>query len=99
MLPVVAVPLVINSENECFMPDRLQSKRAGLEIYAAYYAIYNLFNKNQNICELMNLCRINSVGTIKGYCDKEPLFAADDTKLCVLGQMLHMWQSKVRKLM
>ena len=94
----IAVPLVINSENETFMPDRLVSSGVGLEIYAAYYAVYNLFNNNHTACELMKYCSSNSSGSIKDFCDKEPLISVDEKKLCVLGQILYMWQSNVRHL-
>ncbi len=94
----IAVPLVINVDNESFVPNRLQTSKAGLEVYAAYYAIYNLFNNNPNICDLIDFCKMNSDGSIKDFCNKEPLVSIDESKLCVLGQMLRMWQSKVRQI-
>ena len=94
-----AMPLVVNSLNETFMHNQLRNEGVGLEMYAAYYAIYSMFTKNQNSCELLDLCKINAEeGSIKNFCSNEPLKSADETKVCALGQVLHMWQSKVRRI-
>ena len=95
----IAAPLIIDCKNEIYIPDALQTDRIGMEEYAAFYALHRMANgRGTNKCELLDVCNANAPESISEICTKEPLLSGKQERLCALGQLLYMWQTKVERL-
>ncbi len=95
----IAAPLIIDCKNETYMPAALQSNGIGMEEFAAFYALHKMANGlGSNKCELFDICYVNAPDSISEICSKEPLLSGKQKQLCVLGQLLYMWQVKVERL-
>lgn len=93
MIMKAGVPLILDKDNSIYSGIRYSNNSVGMEEYAAMYALYSMVGINREKgCVLKDLCIANKIEAVDENCDIKPLLHVKYEKLCLLGQLLYMWQ-------
>lgn len=94
-----AVPLIVNNKLEIYSGLVQEENKMNMIYFYSIYAFNNLFGINgEDQCSLYPICSRNDYSEIDINCKKSPWLKCNNSSLCLMGVIWHMWSLSGKEL-